>query len=186
MVHAIEQAAAELFAELGYARTTTNKIAQRAGVSIGSLYQYFPNKDSLLAALLDRHHADVHAIVHKALTRLKDPHTELEQGWRQFIAELIDVHTAHPALTKALSAEVVGESATVADKIKREDRQSGIATLLATRPDVRRGNYEAMAAVLTQTIGPLTRWLVHDAPTDIDREALFNEVIHLLVSYLRS
>jgi AcrR family transcriptional regulator len=43
-VEAILQASAEMFAKLGFAGTTTNKIAMRAGVSIGSLYQYFPNK----------------------------------------------------------------------------------------------------------------------------------------------
>ena len=50
----IDKSAAELFAELGYARATTNKIAERAGVSVGSLYQYFPNKLAVLAQLARR------------------------------------------------------------------------------------------------------------------------------------
>jgi AcrR family transcriptional regulator len=48
-------AAAHVFAEHGYAAGTTNRIAERARVSIGSLYQYFPNKDAILAELLVRH-----------------------------------------------------------------------------------------------------------------------------------
>ena len=48
-------AAARIYDERGYRATTTNNVAEEAGVSIGSLYQYFPNKDALLVALADRH-----------------------------------------------------------------------------------------------------------------------------------
>ena len=54
-VERILDAAARIFHEHGYARTTTNDIADEAGLSIGSLYQYFPNKDALLVALTKRH-----------------------------------------------------------------------------------------------------------------------------------
>lgn len=66
-------AAAQVFAERGYA-ATTNEIAARAGVSIGSLYQYFADKDALLVALAERHLAadtpeDEHARVEDVATR---------------------------------------------------------------------------------------------------------------------
>lgn len=54
-VDALLQATAELLQEMGYARLTTNHVAQRAGVSIGSLYQYYPGKDALCHALAERH-----------------------------------------------------------------------------------------------------------------------------------
>ncbi|CAN5423277.1 TetR/AcrR family transcriptional regulator [soil metagenome] len=54
-VDRILTAAAHIFDERGYRATTTNHVAERAGVSIGSLYQYFPNKDALLVALAERH-----------------------------------------------------------------------------------------------------------------------------------
>ena len=47
-VHAIYEAAVQVFTENGYGGTTTDLIAQRAGVSIGTLYQYFPNKKAIL------------------------------------------------------------------------------------------------------------------------------------------
>lgn len=54
-VERILDAAARIFHEQGYAGATTNDIADEAGVSVGSLYQYFPNKDALLVALTKRH-----------------------------------------------------------------------------------------------------------------------------------
>ena len=51
----ILDAAAHVFAEHGYAAGTTNRIAEQARVSIGSLYQYFPHKDAILAEILIRH-----------------------------------------------------------------------------------------------------------------------------------
>ncbi len=53
-VDAIVEAAARLFVRDGYPNTTTNRIAELAGVSVGSLYEYFPNKASILLALLQR------------------------------------------------------------------------------------------------------------------------------------
>jgi AcrR family transcriptional regulator len=54
-VERILNAAARIFHEQGYAGATTNDVADEAGVSVGSLYQYFPNKDALLVALTRRH-----------------------------------------------------------------------------------------------------------------------------------
>ena len=54
-VRQIVESAARVFEERGYAGANTNRIAERAGVSIGSLYQYFPNKESILAVLLEQH-----------------------------------------------------------------------------------------------------------------------------------
>lgn len=186
MVHAILQAAAELFAQLGYARATTNKIADRAGVSVGSLYQYFPNKDSILAGLLAQHHAEVHEVVGAALSRLADPATPLADGLRQLLTELVALHQANPALTRALSAAVLRESPAADDPHKDDGGAQArrVSILLAARPDVRDGDYVAMAAVLGQTTTQLTRWLVHDTPPGMDQSALLEEALRLLLRYL--
>jgi Transcriptional regulator len=52
----ILNAALELFCEVGYYKTTTNEIAKRAHVSIGSLYSYFADKDTIFFEVLDRYH----------------------------------------------------------------------------------------------------------------------------------
>jgi len=188
MVEAILRAAAQLFADLGYARTTTNKVAERAGVSVGSLYQYFPNKDSLLAVLLQRHVAEAHAAVGGALRLLADPAVPLDVGIGALLDRLVALHEADPELTQALSPSVLRESA-AADGHHDHPGDAAlvdrVAALLAARPDVRSGDHRAMAAVINQALGQLTPWLVHEPPPNVDREGLVAEVKLLVVAYLR-
>ena len=74
-VRQIVEAAARVFEEQGYVGTTTNHIAERAGVSIGSLYQYFPNKEAILAVLLEQHFDEGVAAVEAIQRHLaEEPH----------------------------------------------------------------------------------------------------------------
>jgi AcrR family transcriptional regulator len=58
-VDAILEATIQVLLHVGKERLTTTKVALRAGVSVGTLYQYFPNKSALLQAALKRHLAEV-------------------------------------------------------------------------------------------------------------------------------
>lgn len=182
MVAAILQAAAEVFAAEGYARGTTNRVAERAGVSVGSLYQYFPNKDALLGALLERHHADIDGLLARALDRLEDPEVPLEAGLRRMIDELVRLHTEDHALSRALASAVLVQSP-VHSAHEHGDMLERVVRVLRTRPDVRAADYFAVAMILGQVTGHITRWLVHDAPV---LEGLQEEVVQLLTRYLRA
>lgn len=65
-VEAVLEAAARILETHGLAACTTNAIAERAGVSVGSLYQYFPNRDALTVALIERETAQLLADVERA------------------------------------------------------------------------------------------------------------------------
>ncbi|MGP8154960.1 MAG: TetR/AcrR family transcriptional regulator [Smithella sp.] len=60
---AIYEAAAHIFAEIGYTEATTDQVAERAGVSIGTLYHYFPGKEAILYGLWEEHMDDIKTIV---------------------------------------------------------------------------------------------------------------------------
>jgi len=183
----ILEAAAWTFAELGYARATTNRIAERAGVSVGSLYQYFDGKDALLARLLADHHEQVHAVVAPALVRLADPAQPLDGTIRTLFRELVAVHTAHPTIARALSESVLRQSATLGDGRPDEHGEAqfdATVAALAARGDVRRGDHRVMAALLTNISTQLSRWLVHDAPEALDRAVMLEETVQLIVRYL--
>ena len=60
-VDALLEATTRVLLKEGYDRASTNRIAEVAGVSIGSLYQYFPSKEALVAAVIDRHQQEISA-----------------------------------------------------------------------------------------------------------------------------
>ncbi len=126
-VERILEAAARLFDEVGYAATTTNRIADVAGISIGSLYQYFPNKDALLVALADRHVADAATRLGAvaAALRIEDPPLEVVVGtFVRAAVELNDSDRLHGLLahtaprTPSLEARLELLLAGVAEEVR--------------------------------------------------------------------
>jgi AcrR family transcriptional regulator len=181
----IVQAAAELFGKLGYAGTTTNKIAERAGVSIGSLYQYFSDKDDLLLVLLEHHQAKVRAVINTAESKLSDPDVPLRDGLRYLLHALLELHTEDPALSRVLSHGIHGPHARGARMDSNDDRYVDMfSTILRKRPEVHINDKKMAARVVVQTIGQLIRWLGHEAPPAVDSRAFVEEVLEMLMRYL--
>lgn len=70
-VAAIYDAAAHVFAETGYAEATTDQIAERAGVAIGTLYNYFPGKEAVLYGLWEKHENEIKSIVRQVVKDIR-------------------------------------------------------------------------------------------------------------------
>lgn len=102
-VEAILAAAAGILERDGPARLTTNAVAAQAGVSIGSLYQYFPNKQALTAALIERSARDLDRSMAQAG---RDAKTMLfEAGLRLLIRSVVKHQLGRPALERTLEFE---------------------------------------------------------------------------------
>ncbi len=102
MVERIVAAAEDVVAERGYDGTSTNRVATRAGISPGSLYQYFPDKDALITEVLDRYVDALEARISAAFPgRLG---TDLSvASVRGVVSELVDALAERPALLRVLS-----------------------------------------------------------------------------------
>src|SRR3954447_10769421 len=87
-VDAILEAAARVLVKQGFERTTTNRVAEAAGVSVGSLYQYFPSQEALVAALVAGHVLERSAAVRGGLERVRS--LPLEAAARAMIELCID------------------------------------------------------------------------------------------------
>ncbi|MFM0738458.1 TetR/AcrR family transcriptional regulator [Paraburkholderia xenovorans] len=142
-VEAVLEAAARILETHGLAGYTTNAVAERAGVSIGSLYQYFPNRDALTVALVERETAQLTADMQAA--RLLDGSREVVQAMvrasvahqmrRPVLARLIDieerrlplgernervVEMIHAVLLEALSVKAEAPDLPDADLVARD------------------------------------------------------------------
>ena len=103
LVTAILDATAQVLVERGYAGTNTNLIAARAGVSIGSVYQYFPNKDALIAALREHHATDLYDTLGDVLSR-RNPQS-LEEKLAAIVHGWMLAHQLAPDLHRVVEQE---------------------------------------------------------------------------------
>ncbi|MFB9952122.1 TetR/AcrR family transcriptional regulator [Rhizobium puerariae] len=103
-VESIVQAGARILSDGGWAGFTTNKVADLAGVSIGSLYQYFPDKLSLVDAIRRRHLDDCLAVVRKFRAEGLSP----VEFATSLVRDMIAAHSAYPGLHRVLLDEAPG------------------------------------------------------------------------------
>jgi len=104
MVERIIAAGHDVLLERGYDATTTNHIAERAGISPGSLYQYFPDKTAILAEVLDRYSSDLVARMSRAfLSALGSPTSD---AVRRLVTAMLDAYEENPGLLRVLVEQI--------------------------------------------------------------------------------
>jgi AcrR family transcriptional regulator len=175
-------AAAHVFAEHGYAAGTTNRIAERARISIGSLYQYFPNKDAILAELLVRH---IDRGVWTQADQLDLSTGTLAATVRALVRDAIDNHRDDPQLLRIMIEEAP-LSQELLDTIDRhaKTRVGQVRDLLARHPDVRVRDLDTAAELIVFTVEINTHKLMAD-PRTIPVETFENELVDMVTRYLR-
>jgi AcrR family transcriptional regulator len=103
-VAAVLDAVVRILKRDGVDAVTTNRIAEVAGVSIGSLYQYFPDKRAIFHALHDRHVEDIGRVVER--TVIEHASSSLEQTLCALIDAMSQAHASDPELYELLLTEV--------------------------------------------------------------------------------
>lgn len=103
-VDALIEATARILVREGFDKASTNHIAEVAGVSVGSLYQYFPGKEALVAAVMERHQQDITHTVRGGLADLFA--LPVEQAMRELVAIAVKAHRVDPALHRVLAEQI--------------------------------------------------------------------------------
>lgn len=179
-VEALVEATARLLAERGYRGATTRRIAERAGVSVGSLYQYFPSRDALVTAVLERHVAHVLDTAAALFRRLEQ--APLEELIRRLVTAVLELHERDHALHVILMEQLPRADRTA--MFREIDRVLGaqLGAFLERRPELPRVDPVRAIAVLERACLPLihAREQGHEAPL----ARRIDDLVQLVVGYL--
>ncbi|WP_432349372.1 TetR/AcrR family transcriptional regulator (plasmid) [Shinella yambaruensis] len=184
-IEAIHEAAIQVLLSEGLARLTTTRVAERAGVSVGTLYQYFPNKDALLYAILLRHFEDMaEAIERVSADGAKRPLSDLADG----IADAyVSVKIARPDATTALYrvAGAIDQFRLSAGVYKR--LETAVVRGLENASDATYGDFGRVAFTLLSALAGLSRGSFGALASGPDVLSRFREEARLLSrAYLRA
>jgi len=171
------EAAAAIFSEVGYEATTMRDIAERAGASIGSLYQFFPNKEVVARAIKTQYCQELKQVwANLVAVGAKTPTIRLVD---QFLNVTIQAIEQHPAIIRLMDAP---RSANPASDIKESLREQLVELFLTRKPRMSRNKAHRYAEITIQMVRALM-WLYLENERS-EREALVTEMKSALVDYL--
>jgi AcrR family transcriptional regulator len=185
-VDEILMAAAQVFESHGYAAGTTNRIADRAGVSIGTVYQYFPSKEAIAVALLERHIAETGHRLHEWVGHMVSEQHGLRAALHDYVTGMMETHSGRPRLQHIL-LEDTPLPERVHQMVLAAERGAAniVAGLLRLYPEVRRPHLEQAGFVVVQTVESLThRFAAHPDQQIISRVRFIDELVTMLEAYL--
>ena len=184
-VEVILQATTRILVAEGYDRASTNRIALAAGVSIGSLYQYFPNKEALVAALCERHVGEMLAICEAKLAELAL--APLHVAAREIVRALLRAHAVEPKLHKVLIEQVprVGRLCAI-NEVSARMTTAVHAYLASRRAELRPQNLEVAAFILVRAVEAVSHAAVIERPEYLVDGELADELAELVLRYARA
>jgi AcrR family transcriptional regulator len=171
---ALVDACTWLLPRAGFAKTTTNRIAERAGVNIASLYEYFPNKDAIVAQVADRLVDRVLARLEAGAARLPADPKRVARAWIELIYQTV---AAEKALVAVFLQEVPYTSQLGAVRGLAPRLLAFSLELRRTAGDLVRADFSsASLRLLINLVSSTILQLVLEPPSDVSRRELLDEL----------
>lgn len=182
LVEAILDAAARILSRDGREAANTNAIAREAGVSIGSLYQYFPDRETIIQALVHRHGHRIHAIV---AGEGEPPPASLREAIERIVAAVFAAHRLDPALHDALDHDFGhGHGGHAHPTTKSAVRERIAALPEAVRAEICCPEPELAPLVVSEIAHSLAHAALIDPPEPSDVTALERQAVQAAMAYL--
>jgi AcrR family transcriptional regulator len=184
-VNVILEAAIRVLEQDGWEALTTSRVAEVAGVSVGTLYQYFAHRESIIEALQDRELERASALLERMLLQAEAAsHEELA---RNIVEGLLKLYRAAPTLHRVLASE--GLRFSPAERVIAFDARS-VALLKVflslAGPRIRQTNLEAAAFIIYQAVRATMLAYLLESPVGVTDSQLVDELTELIVRYLQS
>ena len=181
-VDAILEATAQVLVTHGYEKASTNRIAKKAGVSVGSIYQYFGNKEALVTALAEDHARQMLAVMQDGLREHVD--APLPQVARAIVRTMVRAHAVDPELHRVLTEQVprgcdvrhLGAEIDASEALLR-------AFLERRRDEPRIDDLDVAVFVIIHTVEGLIHAAAQKRPDLLDDGRLEQAVVELLLCY---
>lgn len=169
-VAAVLEGAARVFDREGIG-ATTNRIAEEAGVSIGTLYEYFPDKRALLLALGTHHMASARALVDELCTRWStSPPGSATDAVDDLVGLLLEGHQRHRSMHALLTSVAHEAPALLADAMAMQAQLVGALADALSRADPTLDDVELRAEMIMTISAELTHGpLLHASGDDLER-----------------
>lgn len=182
-VEALLSATARVLVREGYDRASTNKIAEAAGVSVGSLYQYFPSKEALVAAVQDRHVSKMLATVRASM--IEAARRPLPEAVRELVRVMIATHALSPRLHRVLVEQIPRvRGLEQMGRVAAEAHELTKAYLSAHADAIEVEDLDMAAFVVATCVQALTYASVAYRPALLDDARFVDEVTAVVIRYL--
>jgi len=183
-IETLHIAAIQVLTQKGLRRCTTTRIAERAGMSVGSLYQYYPNRDALLAAILEKHLDGVAgAVEHACREHRGKPVSRMASA---LVTAFLAAKLHDSGKSKALYAIAEERGGAVLVARLRTRIVAAATAMLASAPDARFDDPAMIATIaLAALAGPVQTLLEENAPPEFGA-CLEKELISLMTAYLQT
>lgn len=183
MVESIVHATTRVLLKEGYEACTTNRVAEAAGVSIGSLYQYFPNREALVVAVMERYQGELREAMVARLAELAG--ADLETAVRGMVAAMLELPRLNPRLHRVILEQVPRLGA-----LKRLHELHGEyaplveAWLEAHRAELGVSAPSVAAWILVSAVEGVVARVVLERPSWIELGILREQLTRLVLNYL--
>jgi AcrR family transcriptional regulator len=183
-VNAILEATIQVLLDVGKERLTTTRVASRAGVSVGTLYQYFPNKSALLQAVLRRHLDDVAGTVAAVCREQKGQ--SLSQMATALVTAFLTAKMRNAKTSVALytASDDVDGAKIVRQMAIHSNRE--ITEMLKTAPEQLATDPGLVASMLQSAMFGVSRRMLESGSPEKQFETLRHELIILACAYLKA
>jgi AcrR family transcriptional regulator len=183
-VEAVLDAVIRLLKRGGSDAITTNRIAEVAGVSIGSLYQYFPDKRAIFTALHQRHIDQIDRMVQTKL--VEHAASSIEDLVRAMVEAMVDAHATDPELYELLMAEVPHRADGTRDFAVRLHGAFLLAISSRSHELERRRDLDKVVFVVTHMVEALSHGAVLRRPAGMSLKDAKEEAVRAILAYLRA